>query len=203
MTDQLGGQSTPVASEAQALALLPPDPFLLVTIEEPNGNRPRIDAPILRPRPARETLLRDAADEYGDVPCLALSWAESLEPMYGDHPGSVWPVTEARRAGAEVLLMGPRGTATVRRMPTRQLWQTCGWADLIDVIGGRSSTDVERDRRLPVNRKERFYTGTVLPMIVAGDRFRSLGRMLELCGLHQVDLSEPAELQFFSEYSFA
>ena len=30
--------------------------------------------------------------------------------------------------------------------------------------------------RLPINRKERYYTGTVLPMIVASDVFKHFGR---------------------------
>ncbi|MFC5061573.1 hypothetical protein [Actinomycetospora atypica] len=53
--------------------------------------------------------------------------------------------------------------------------------------------------RLPLNRKERFYTGTVLPMIVAADSFAHLRRFLVLCGV-------PADvglegLQFSTEYS--
>ena len=34
---------------------------------------------------------------------------------------------------------------------------------------------------LPLNRKERFYTGTVLPMLVAGDGFAHLQRLIRLC----------------------
>ena len=39
------------------------------------------------------------------------------------------------------------------------------------------------DKRLPVNRKERYYTGTVLPMIVASDGFKRLPKFLTLCGV--------------------
>lgn len=64
------------------------------------------------------------------------------------------------------------------------------------------------DALLPLNRKERFYTGTVLPMIVASDGFAHLHRLLRLCGL-SVDpvegrppLSGLHEFEFFTEYSF-
>ena len=36
------------------------------------------------------------------------------------------------------------------------------------------------DSRLPMNRKERFFTGTVFPMIVAGDGFGGLQKFLDL-----------------------
>ena len=59
---------------------------------------------------------------------------------------------------------------------------------------------------LPLNRKERYYTGTVLPGLVASDGFAHLERLLKLCGL-AVDLDgwlgEPAELLFCTEYGFA
>ena len=61
------------------------------------------------------------------------------------------------------------------------------------------------DERLPINRKERYYTGTVLPMIVASDGFKHFGRFLALCGMPAVALeSDPAasNVQFFSEYGF-
>lgn len=64
--------------------------------------------------------------------------------------------------------------------------------------------------RLPINRKERYYTGTVLPMIVAADGFKRLGRFLKLCSvpaevLREVDLDDNPEstnVQFFTEYGF-
>ena len=61
---------------------------------------------------------------------------------------------------------------------------------------------------LPLNRKERYYTGTVLPMLIASDGFMHLGRFLGLCGL-EIELAgnTPFEgdqnLQFFTEYNFA
>lgn len=64
------------------------------------------------------------------------------------------------------------------------------------------------DTGLPINRKERFYTGTVLPMIVAADGFAHLDRLLVLCGLPSAGLSgNPLEghhpISFFTEYNFA
>ena len=61
------------------------------------------------------------------------------------------------------------------------------------------------DERLPINRKERYYTGTVLPMIVASDGFKHFGRFLALCGMPEVALeADPnsANIQFLTEYGF-
>jgi hypothetical protein len=63
------------------------------------------------------------------------------------------------------------------------------------------------ETRLPLNRKERYYTGTVLPMLVACDGFTHLPRFLVLCGLQvEMDVYNALEhdhhLQFFTEYSF-
>lgn len=72
----------------------------------------------------------------------------------------------------------------------------------------RGSLKETLDRLLPLNRKERYYTGTVLPMIVASDGFAHLYRLLNLCGLN-IDPVEgnPLEglhpVEFFTEYSFA
>jgi hypothetical protein len=60
---------------------------------------------------------------------------------------------------------------------------------------------------LPINRKERYYTGTVLPMLVASDGFAHLDRFLRLCGLPAVDIAPGLEgdqtFQFLTEYGFA
>jgi len=62
------------------------------------------------------------------------------------------------------------------------------------------------DSSLPLNRKERFYTGTVLPMLIASDGFMHLNRFLRLCGappLPPAAGSLDGQQQFeFSEYSF-
>ncbi|UAL30320.1 hypothetical protein K8W59_01905 [Nocardioides rotundus] len=61
--------------------------------------------------------------------------------------------------------------------------------------------------RLPINRKERYYTGTVLPMLVASDGFAYLDRFLTLCGLSDVDVRPNLEgdqnFQLLTEYGFA
>jgi hypothetical protein len=61
---------------------------------------------------------------------------------------------------------------------------------------------------LPLNRKERFYTGTVLPMVVAGDGLAHLHRFLALCGLgFEQDADHGSggneSIEFFTGYNFA
>ena len=59
---------------------------------------------------------------------------------------------------------------------------------------------------LPLNRKERYYTGTVFPGLISSDGFAHLGRFLNLCGLDlplEGGLDEPHELLFCTEYGFA
>lgn len=61
------------------------------------------------------------------------------------------------------------------------------------------------DKRLPLNRKEQYYTGTVLPMIVASDGFRRLRKFLDLCGVAGVAIEASPKFTnvlFFSEYGF-
>jgi hypothetical protein len=63
------------------------------------------------------------------------------------------------------------------------------------------------DVALPLNRKERFYTGTVFPMIVFADNFRWLPEFLKLlpgCPAVEVDgCPDTANIQVFTEYSLA
>lgn len=66
------------------------------------------------------------------------------------------------------------------------------------------------DLRLPVNRKEKYFTGTVLPALISDNGFIHLHRFLGLCGLFVDDvsgdthpLSGRQDLQFFTEYAFA
>ena len=73
-------------------------------------------------------------------------------------------------------------------------------------IKGLSALFDPRSGRLPINRKERYYTGTVLPMIVAADGFSNLHKFLELCGV-PADMALDADpgatnIQFFTEYGF-
>lgn len=68
-----------------------------------------------------------------------------------------------------------------------------------------SAAQASSETWLPFNRKERYFTGTVLPMIVAADGFAHLGRFLTLCGVAaevKADYLGSQELQFFTEYSF-
>lgn len=60
---------------------------------------------------------------------------------------------------------------------------------------------------LPLNRKEQYYTATVLPLIIASDVFAHINRFFELCGLKGVgpfgNREEQPGFQFFTEYNFA
>src|SRR6478752_6231169 len=63
------------------------------------------------------------------------------------------------------------------------------------------------DSSLPLDRKERFYTGTVLPMLIASDGFMHLNRFLRLCGAPTLppaagSLDGRQQFEFFTEYSF-
>ena len=59
--------------------------------------------------------------------------------------------------------------------------------------------------QLPLNRKERFFTGTVFPMIVCRDNFKHFGVFASLVkGLEPRTVSAEAsscDIQFFTEYS--
>lgn len=65
-------------------------------------------------------------------------------------------------------------------------------------------------QRLPLNRKERYFTGTVLPGLIGDNGFAHMHRFLALCGI-DVELQEPdsnpldasQDIEFFTEYGFA
>jgi len=62
------------------------------------------------------------------------------------------------------------------------------------------------DTGLPFNLKERYFTGTVLPMLVCADNFAHFGRLTELAGLGRIEVDarpSSANVQFFTEYGFA
>ncbi|MEZ4410978.1 MAG: hypothetical protein R3A52_31540 [Polyangiales bacterium] len=71
--------------------------------------------------------------------------------------------------------------------------------------GARGHRDLAA-RHLPFNRKERFFTGTVLPAIICADNFEHFDRFLSLLTrqrLPRVEAhSDHTNLQFFTEYSF-
>jgi hypothetical protein len=96
--------------------------------------------------------------------------------------------------GAHEYLLQTRRTLDALRHQTANGEQAA-------IVAGRAARE-----RLPFNRKERFFTGTVLPALVTSDGFRHLGALLRLCGL-EVDVEPGLEggqdLQFFTEYSFA
>lgn len=60
--------------------------------------------------------------------------------------------------------------------------------------------------RLPMNRKERFFTGTVFPMIVGCEDLRYVDRFLSLAGVTDLPAIDADPLttgiQFFTEYGF-
>lgn len=57
---------------------------------------------------------------------------------------------------------------------------------------------------LPFNRKERYFTGTVLPMVVADANFTHLPKLLELFGVSaQMTTGPMPKVQFLTEYGFA
>ena len=60
-------------------------------------------------------------------------------------------------------------------------------------------------RLLPMNRKERFFTGSVLPGLLSHDNLANLGVFTELCGLHVGPFEgvRASEIQIWSEYGFA
>ncbi len=58
---------------------------------------------------------------------------------------------------------------------------------------------------LPLNRKERFYTGTVFPMVACCQDLRYLDRLLGWFGVEDVEViadPERTNVQVFTEYGF-
>ncbi len=56
------------------------------------------------------------------------------------------------------------------------------------------------DELLPMNRKERYFTGTVLPMIICDEGLEHLGVFTKMCGC-EIDPVPPRNVQFFTEYN--
>ncbi len=62
------------------------------------------------------------------------------------------------------------------------------------------------ENRLPLNRKEVFFTATVLPAIICADGFAHFHRFLDLLGLRDIPIDvrkDSANIQFFTEYGLA
>lgn len=111
-----------------------------------------------------------------------LAWLlEEQEPMSADARSLAEAAGEAARAARELAEL-PSGynPAPVAEAQTAEL--------------------------LPLNRKERFYTGTVLPLVIAADGFAYLDRFLALCGITDVVTSPQrdgtAPCQLITEYNF-
>lgn len=127
------------------------------------------------------------------------SWLDQMEA--GQLPRD-WPPEHAE-AVAELLAAlaerarHTRAIAALTRGATPQ-----GYA-------GNQFTAATNDR-LPLNRKERYFTGTVLPGLISDNGFAHLHRFIALCGL-DVAIQDPnsnpldglQDIQFFTEYGFA
>lgn len=151
------------------------------------------------PRPEDEAALREAAS-------LAMSRGQRV---FGDG-GVVEQIAEAGSRAQFWSCDKPPDQDHVR-------WLTATLKELGDrVVEFRaelpSSPDVAEvsyagtlDRLLPMNRKERYFTGTVLPAIVAERNFAHLHLLTDLCGLDVEPLQahQVCELQFWTEYGFA
>jgi hypothetical protein len=62
------------------------------------------------------------------------------------------------------------------------------------------------ESRLPINRKERYYTATVFPALVCAENFKHFDRFLTLLqhGSEPVDVRiDNVNIQFFTEYGLA
>jgi hypothetical protein len=66
--------------------------------------------------------------------------------------------------------------------------------------GGNLVREDLLDTLLPMNRKEQYFTGTVLPMIVCAKDLQHLGAFTTLCGC-SIDPVRPEDVQFFTEYN--
>jgi hypothetical protein len=69
-----------------------------------------------------------------------------------------------------------------------------------------TSLDDLLDRTLPLNRKERYYTGTVLPAIICCDNFAHFSRISSLLPTGDLDVRavpDDCTIIFFTEYGLA
>lgn len=141
---------------------------------------------------ARSRWRRVAGDGDGS------SWLDQMQQ--GRLPND-WPVGHA---GAVAELLGALGE---RARHTRAVAGLLDGSTPQPYAGGAFAQATHQ--RLPINRKERYFTGTVLPGLVGDNGFAHLHRFLALCDL-PVDVQEPnhaldglQDLEFFTEYGFA
>jgi len=115
---------------------------------------------------------------------------------------------------AQLLLMPPLAARRSRQAPrddrrggaSRHVREVFG--SLTSGSEPTISTGTASSTGLPLNRKEQYYTATVLPMIIASDGFAYLHRFLDLCGLPVGRFDDHGragnqKLQFFTEYNLA
>ncbi len=82
---------------------------------------------------------------------------------------------------------------------TVRLTRAAGWAG---DQGDEYPRWPELGKMLPLNRKERFWTGTVLPAIITTPYFVNLDIFLKLCGLPDVHIdADTGPMQLFTEYN--
>jgi hypothetical protein len=128
------------------------------------------------------------------------SWLDQIE--VGDVLTGKWPPGRAQEV-AELLAAVAEQLRHVREVGAP------GHAEPHAEAG--SAFVAATHQRLPMNRKERYFTGTVLPGLVGDNGFAHLHRLLALCGLSDVaaecreagSRSGGQDVQVFTEYGFA
>lgn len=127
------------------------------------------------------------------------SWLDQMEA--GDVPAD-WPADHAAGITEMLVVLGEQA---------RHARAMGGLTDgTVSQPDAGSAFIAATRQRLPMNRKERYYTGTVLPAMISENGFVHLHRFLALCGL-DVNVQLPdsnaldgrQDVEFFTEYSFA
>jgi hypothetical protein len=141
---------------------------------------------LLRLDAALSTLERAAAGESGSI----LNQAAAMTPEAAE---AIDPEVRAHLAWAF-------STAAEAERRARELW---GIATTHPGLPSYATPGEMAVAGLPFNRKERFYTGTVLPQIIGCADFTHLHRFLSLCGIEGLVFgSRSPVLQFFTEYGY-
>jgi len=134
---------------------------------------------------------RRSADGPSPLAAAAMKLHNVVRRVAGDGDGTDWLAqvvagdwdvalpAEAAEAVRERLLVVAEQFRTVRAVAGSMTSGTPGRAQPGAGVGFAAASKT----RLPVNRKERYYTGTVLPALIASDGLLHLPRFLRLCGL--------------------
>lgn len=127
------------------------------------------------------------------------SWLDQMEA--GDVPAD-WPTGHAADVAELLTALGERARHT--RAVAGLI------SDSTPQVHAGNQFVAATHQRLPLNRKERYFTGTVLPGLISDNGFVHLHRFLALCGLDveiQDANSNPLDglqpIEFFTEYGFA